>query len=423
MRLFYIENTEWTDNSGDEADGQEMLGIQLGRRIKPNKLYLSTDFEVQFILLALRKYADASFLKILTIQQIKKILAKDNFPVALGNPEFEENVCSFETLLKNSSLKDPIRIGVISPYGRNLGDTAMFFSVIKQYKKIAADLEREIEIHLVNPVLTYDVRPIYENFGYFDSIKEFPCRIDWFSGIDAYVDFVRPHLRYDVPWIDSLLELSGIPPETVPDQNKRISFDFGNDADGKLEAEWERLRSKINKPIIIFHRQSTTQIRTMPGKDYFRILREFFEISDYHFVSLTPVKFDHPRFTDLSHLSTNFRAYVKLISLADGFITVDTSLYHFADAFDIPGVVIFTSQPPDRFSKFYPFVKGFQIEGGEKLDLKSWSNDPADIEYSDGLWSKLNSEMLIDYLKEVSGKKLCGETTTTAAGYISSKTG
>lgn len=416
MRLFYIENTEWTDNSGDDADGQEMLGIQLGRKVEPNKLYLSTDFEVQFILRALHQYADPSLLKILTLRQIQKILAKDEFPIALGNPELEENVCSFETLLKNSSLKDPVRLGVISPYGRNLGDTVMFFSVIRQYKKIAADLGREIEIHLVNPVLTYDVRPTYESFGCFDSIEEFPCHIDWFSGIDAYVDFVRPHLHYDIPWIDSLFELSGIPPETVPDQNKRISFDLSDNADSILDDEWEKLRSKVNKPIIIFHRQSTTQIRTMPGKDYSRLLKEFLEITDYHFVSLTAVRFDHPRFTDLSHLSTNFRAYVKLISLADGFITVDTSLYHFADAFNVPGVVIFTSQPPDRFSKFYPFVKGFQIEGGEKLDLKSWSNDPADIEYSDGLWSKLNSEMLIDYLKEASGKKLCEETTTTAAG-------
>lgn len=416
MRLFYIENTEWTDNSGDEADGQERLGIQLGRTMKPNNLYMSTDFEVQFILRALHQYADPSLLKILTLRQIQKILAKDEFPIALGNPELEENVCSFETLLKNSSLKDPVRIGVISPYGRNLGDTVMFFSVIRQYKKIAADLGREIEIHLVNPVLTYDVRPTYESFGYFDSIKEFPCHIDWFSGIDAYVDFVRPHLRYDIPWVDSLFELSGIPPETVPDQNKRISFDLGDNADGLLDDEWEKLRSKVNKPIIIFHRESTTQIRTMPGKDYFRLLKDFLETSDYHFVSLTPIKFDHPRFTDLSYLSTNFRAYVKLISLADGFISVDTSLYHFADAFDVPGVVIFTSQPPDRFSKFYPFVKGFQIEGGEKLDLKSWSNDPADIEYSDSLWSKLDSEMLIDYLKEASGRKLSEETITTAAG-------
>lgn len=409
MKLFYVDNIEWTKNSGDGASAKEIIGLELGRRIAPQKLHIATKHEIGYISQALKKYADISLLKVLTVPVIENLLKKTDFPIALGNPSLEENCVGFEQLLANDSLKNPIKLGILSPFGRNLGDSLMFFTVVRTYKKIASDYDKEIELHLLNSVLPPGVRQTYHNSALFTSITEFPHDVNWLAGIDAYINFTRPHLRYDVPWVDSLLELSGIPPEKISGSLKRNSFDLNAEISAKLDIFWKNFKSEINSPVIIFHRESSTPIRTMPENNYLELLEEFLDLTDYHFVTFTPVKFDHPRFTDLSYLSTGFNEYVKLISLADGFITVDTSLYHFADAFDVPGVVIYTCQPPARFSKYYPFVKGFQIEGGERLELKHWSNDSADIELSDRLWSLLDAEMIVELLNEAMSERLLKE--------------
>ena len=406
MRLFYVDSIKWAENCGADANPKEVIGLELGRKMQPQKLYIATELEIDFILQALKKYGGVSNIKILKSQVIQTLLNKEQFPVALGNPLIEENCISFDEFLKSRTSKNPLKLGIISPFGRNLGDSLMFFTTVRQYEKIAADYGRQIEIHLMNAVLPSGVRQTYEKFPLFSSIREFPDDIDWFTKVDAYINFTRSHLHYDIPWVDSLLELSGITPDRISDQAKRNCFDLDEDTEKRLDIPWKNFKSRINSPVIIFHRQSSTPIRTMPGDVYHKLLLEFLDLTDYHFISLTPVKFEHPRFTDLSHLSTDLDSYIKLISLADGFITVDTSLYHFADAFDIPGVVIYTCQPPSRFSKYYPFVKGFQIEGGEKLALKHWSNDPADIEIADALWSLLDSEMITELLKSSDGGKI-----------------
>jgi hypothetical protein len=406
MRLFYVDTINWTENPGIGASPKEAIGLELGRKIEPQKLYIATDFEVEFIIKASKKFGNISDIKVLTGQVVQNLLGKSGFPIALGNPLLEKGRISFENLLEDKSIKDPIKLGVISPFGRNLGDSVMFFTIVAQYQKLAAEQGRTIEIHLMNAVLPEHIAPTYKNSPLFTSIREFPCDINFLSKVDAYINFTRPHLHYDIPWVDSLLELSGIPPEKIPDESKRNTFELDRTVSAQLDEFWEKLKSEKKPPFVIFHRESSTPIRTMPEEVYVKLLKEFLDLTDYHFVSLTPVNFTHPRFTDISQISlSGFDYYVKLISLADGFITVDTSLYHFADAFNVPGVIIYTCQPPERFSKYYPLVKGFQIEGGENLGLKSWSNDPVDIELADGLWSLLDSKMIINLFNEAQAKK------------------
>jgi hypothetical protein len=410
MRLFYVDTVKWTENHGVEATPKEVVGLKLGRKIHPQKLYIATEFEIEFIVKASKKFGNASDIKVLTSQVVQNLLKKSGFPIALGNPLLEKDHHSFEDLLANKSIKDPIKLGVISPFGYNLGDSLMFFTIVGQYRKLAAGQGRTLEVHLMNAVLPERIGPTYKTSPLFTSVQEFPCDINFLSKLDAYINFTRPHLHYDIPWVDSLLELSGIQPETIPDESKRNTFKLDEAVSAKLDEFWESFKSGKTSPFIIFHRESSTPIRTMPEDIYIKLLKEFLDSTDYHFISLTPVNFTHPRFTDLSYISfQGFNCYVKLISLVDGFIAVDTSLYHFADAFDVPGVVIYTCQPPERFSKYYPFVKGFQIEGGENLGLKHWSNDPVDIEYADGLWSLLDSKMLINLLGEVQTEKLLKE--------------
>jgi hypothetical protein len=400
MRLFYLESMGWAETQYADPTPKEAIGLELGKRLKPNKLYILTDFEIEFILRAAQRQKKASDIKVLTQDTTAALIQKRGSPISLGNSQLEPNHISFDELLQKSALNSPVKLGIISPFGRNLGDSLMFFTVVKEYERRAAKHGKKLEIHLMNAVLPDNIGPVYRKSPSFSKISEFPCDFNLLFESDAYINFCRPHLHYDIPWIDSLFELSGIKPDSVSDLNKRNLFQLETRVQNKVGNIWEKFKAEVKKPIIIFNRESSTPIRTMPESNYKKLLKEFVNLTDYHFVSLTPIDFSHSGFTDLSSVSKSFDDYTSLISFADGFITVDTSLYHFADAFNIPGVAIFTCQPPSRFSKYYPLVKSFQIAGGEKLDLKHWSNDPADIEFADGLWNLLDSQMIIDLLNE-----------------------
>jgi hypothetical protein len=405
MRLFYVESVNWAFTDFEGINPQEMIGLELGRRLQPKELYFSTDFEVQFLLKAAQRRKKTSEIKIIS-QNATTSLTQNSPPVALGNTILEENHFSFDSLLKEIFPANTIKLGVLSPFGRNLGDSLMFFTVVNEYQRRAVINKKKLEIHLFNAVLPESIGPTYRKSTCFYSISEFPCEFSLLHDLDAYIDFCRPHLHYDIPWVDSLFELSGILPDSVPLIAKRNTFTLNDTVYQEVCRFWKNFTGGIKRPVIIFNRESSTYIRTMPEKYYRKFINEFLELTDYHFVSLTPINFKHPRFTDLSSVSSSFDRYVSLVSLADGFITVDTSLYHFADAFNVPGVVIFTSQPPSRFSKYYPLVKGFQVEGGEKLDLKSWSNDPKDIKYANSLWKTIDAKTIIKHLNELLFEKL-----------------
>ena len=376
------------------------MGIQMAAKLKPHAIYLSANVDLELLAIAAKASGNSSSLKVIKMQSQRDLLNRGCYPKMLGGRFEESGGIDFVDFIENFGLDRPVKLGFVSPYGRSLGDSVIFLTLVKELFRLAASRKKELQLHLISISMLENIEKLYRNSGLFETVNSLPYLLNDFAEFDAYIDFIRSHLHINIPWIDSLFEMSGIKPETVELDARRNEFQLNVSVQEQIEKKWQELKKSTGKPIIIFHREASTPIRSMPKEIYINWVKTLAEKTDYHFVSLTPVDFDHPRFTDISELSCSLDHYAALIAKADGFITVDTSFYHIADAFSTPGVVLFTTNALYRFAQYYPFIKSLQLEGGDKLKMMHWSNNPTDIEYAESLWSSLDFDKVVLMLKE-----------------------
>jgi ADP-heptose:LPS heptosyltransferase len=106
----------------------------------------------------------------------------------------------------------------------------------------------------------------------------------------------------------------------------------------------------------------------------------------------------------LANYSQNLDRFAGIISLVDAIITVDTSTYHLADAFDKPTIVLFTSIEPDHRIRYYPHVRGIMLEeeGGPIYGQHKLSKDKGEgrkqMVHVNDLW---NSVKIPDVLRNI----------------------
>lgn len=404
MRVFYLEDTEWINGFSGEKSDKTGLGYELAGKLRANSPYIASKLELELLTLA-AKHARTSALKIITLEAQDKLFAGNKFTELLGNHDAENERYDFDDFVERFENGKTIKICFTIPFGRALGDTVIFFSVVAELRRRIRNAGRDVEFHLITISPTESVEHLFRRSNLFSSISYLPYSLDDLKQFDACIDFIRNHLHIENTWIDSLFELCGIRPETVPAQSKRYDMKPDSEVLKRLSGFLSELRKEKGKPLIIFHREASTAIRSIPLPVCRSLLTAMSEISDYHFVSLKPLDFDHPCFTDISHLSTDLDHYISLVSLADGFITIDTSLYHFADAVGTPGVTIFTTTEPFRFAAYYPSIKKIQLAGADELGTIYWSNEKTDIAFVDGLWSSMKAEALVELLQEaITGK-------------------
>jgi ADP-heptose:LPS heptosyltransferase len=158
------------------------------------------------------------------------------------------------------------------------------------------------------------------------------------------------------------------------------------------------------RPILLFHHTSTSPIRQIPKPIAQQFVREIIENSDYFVVSADKLDYRHDRFMCLANYSQNLDRFAGIISLVDAIITVDTSTYHLADAFDKPTIVLFTSIEPDHRIRYYPHVRGIMLEeeGGPIYGQHKLSKDKGEgrkqMVHVNDLW---NSVKIPDVLRNI----------------------
>ena len=72
---------------------------------------------------------------------------------------------------------------------------------------------------------------------------------------------------------------------------------------------------------------------------------------------------------DLSKLSRSVFDYIYVISKMDAMVTVDTSTYHIADAFDIPTVILGTTFAAEVYPRYYPYVGTYLLPGAKSTSF------------------------------------------------------
>lgn len=339
-----------------------------------------------------------SLIRLLSDRDQKRTLSLPGMPIRLGAGKPGDP--SLETQLDGASLRRHPRIALLNPFGFALGDTIVALSTIREFQRRLEQRVGAIQLDVLQHPDNVETEELYLQSGLVRAVYHLPVPLSFLAQYDAYVDFSSDIVSRRLCWVDDMLEMLGIDHTSVPAQRKRNSLTIQPSAVGSLAARIARLRSRAS-PIVLFHGSASEGIRSMPESLMRTFLEEILERTDWIVVSVHPVPVRHSRVLDWSSLSTSFQRFAYVISQMDAFLCVDTCVYHVADAFDVPGVVLFTTVPPHLRTPRYPGVHGILL-GGETNKLagpqRAQVDEPA---YVGSLWAELDVGGVVRSLQDV----------------------
>jgi len=337
------------------------------------------------------------------------LLSGCNPPKNLGNFEEDEyKYRSFEQKLKYFEGKNNIKIAVFlsSALGDILTALRALNLLYNELSKYIADIK--IDVFMED---SKNYKQAVSQESIVNNIYQLPITVENFCKYDAYADLDKilnqekfAHFQKQ-PMIDLYLENFSLNKTYIPDEKKRPLIKLNKKVVDELDSTFKDLKT-AGKKLLLFHPLSSGALRSIPDKKIPDILDKIINNSDYLVCSVCNLDYNNPKLINLTHLSTDFEHYAGIISNMDAIITVDTSIYHIADSFDIPSVVIFTSIAPEYRIKYYPFTEGILFEDNTRISGKHLSIDKDDIDFvSELIESKLDVNLILNKLSELEKKK------------------
>jgi ADP-heptose:LPS heptosyltransferase len=279
----------------------------------------------------------------------------------------------------------------------------------EQVREILKGSEVSITMFQLNPMR---LAPITKQWHpKFQQIFMMPNRHQRLLDHDMFIDFGSLLLRENFgnqPMIDFFFEALSIDSESVPLERKRIKYKLpeNSELNKKLDQVFNVIKSQ-GKPILLFHHKSTSPIRQMSDERARQCVRNILDNSDYFVISACGLELSDKRFMDLQSYSKGIDGFASIISRVNSIITVDTSTYHMADAFNIPTVVLFTSIEPEYRIKYYPYVRGIMLEeksgplyGRHKMSKKQEAADK-ELKIVDERFEKLDIKKALKELESI----------------------
>lgn len=336
-------------------------------------------------------------------------------PKIIEHPEFPHHIGfykSWDKMISEVKQKYPgngkLSLALSNGMSNAIGDHLIGMSAFTYWReKLIKDLDREIDIsfYQLNP---YRVAPVTkQHSGKYQHIYMLPNRLMRFMEHDLFVDLGTLLLRENFgtqPMIDFFFEALSINPNDVPPEAKRNQFKVLPEINAKLDNIFRVIRSK-KRPILLFHRTSTSPIRHMSDERARRMIADIIKESDYFVVSADRLEYQNARFMDLSQYSPDLDNFAGIISKVDGIATVDTSTYHISDAFSVPTVSMFTTINPDYRIRYYPYNQPIELEkeggklyGRHKAD-KDEKKAREEIAYVDQMWDRVTASMILEKLE------------------------
>jgi hypothetical protein len=261
--------------------------------------------------------------------------------------------------------KSPLRLSIINGFGTGMSDYIIGMTAWREVlRRLGRFGFREIDVEMwVRPSGYKSAREVCVADRSMDRVEVLPMPIRRFEDRDAFWDLSglldRPTAGKK-PTIDFFLELLGVDPAGVPARDKRNRISLPLPIVKEVGDALQNLTSRY----LILHPMSGDLLRNMPVDVFRRLCRMVVERLDCDVATLVPLPRMHERHLDLSAISSRgYLQYCGLVQRSVGLISVDTSVYHIADAFNVPAVVVFSTFHPKLRSAYYPRVEGLILPG------------------------------------------------------------
>lgn len=266
--------------------------------------------------------------------------------------------------------KKRLRIAIINGFGTGMGDSLVGLSAFRHVYPLLAEHCEELHIDAyirADGIARLDL--LYRQYPMLRRVRLMPLSLAEFCAYDAFFDCSAVIYRYDahgpVPMLDYYLHLLGLEPAQIPSAEKRNLLPLQQTVYEDLQAHLLSLRAR--GPLLLFHPQTSTETRSIPPATQRRLLDYLLEQTDYEIIALTPIAYpEHAKVHDLSRLSSSFLHLSALVAQMDALISADTVVYHIADAFHIPGVVLFSTIDPALRLPYYPTLRGILLKGARE---------------------------------------------------------
>ena len=294
--------------------------------------------------------------------------------VKLRREVYGDDPVSISDQLETLGSRSHLRLAFMSP-GNGIGDSVVAISAIRLFvQKLLGNFD-DVSIDVLLPVISnwnhISIRSLLLKEKWLNQVVSFPITIDQLRQYDAFIDnaggFRRSYF-YEKSIMDGFLYKFGVPEGQVDEEAKRNHIEF-MPKDVSRELRKRISNAKKAKPLLLFHPLANSKIRSVPKhkiEDVLNAIKRQFP--DYGIVTVNALK-NVSGVMDISKLSRSVFDYIYVISKMDAMVTVDTSTYHIADAFDIPTVILGTTFAADIYPRHYPYVGTYMLPGAENTSF------------------------------------------------------
>lgn len=355
-------------------------------RVAPETLYFCTDRELREITEILREQSKGTILRVIQREMSDALLYKIGTPPRFGAPAADREATPLSVQLRGFTQGTSLRIAVLTPYEASIGDGLLFCALVRCLKHTIAMEGYAVTIQLFQKFLSREIAQLYEESGCFEEIHDLPAPLADLQRFDGYFDLSSRYGSDKVHWVDGLLELCGVAWTKIPNYLKRPQFNVAPSVGSYLQKVREELKG-LDRPIVLFHPEASTPIRSIPPAKIGQLLTRLLCRLNGTIVTVVPIPFHNERLKDLSRMSVSIQHLAHLISMADIFLSVDTSIYHLAAALSVPGVVLFTTIASHLRLTYYPDMAAVDLAPPSgALSNIHFSADPEVLQETASWW-------------------------------------
>lgn len=299
-----------------------------------------------------------------------------------GRPPAPMHFRALDNQLKPFRGKESVKLAIINGFGVGVGDNLVGLTAFREVReRLATAGIREAHVELwVRPSGYDNAVAVSDMHGGIDQVEMLPVPVARFRQLDGYWDLGglvdRPGATR-LCTVDFFLELMGIDPSGVTREDKRNRLSLSIPVVKDVGDATRELTSRY----LILHPLSRSVQRNMPAEVFRELAARLVRATDMDVASVVPVPKMHDRHVDLSAISgRSFPHYCTVVKNASAVVSVDTSIYHVADCFSVPSVVIFSTVMPELRARYYPHVAGIPLPGlGSDNPLALWPR--LDLDY------------------------------------------
>ena len=324
------------------------------------------------------------------------------------NKELEEE--KYFNLKKIKTNKKTIKLGIVNGFGNAIGSYIQGINSLIILDKLLKDVYnfRKIEFNLyirstnisnyfykILVIIAKEI-DINVNFYFLPVKSSIILKNDYIIDNSGYIKDIN-YNKYTI--VDFFLYKYNIDFKNLqePKNNHFLQNIIMKNIDKTFANEIKNLF--CDDKTILIHPLSSTKLRNMPRNTAIKLIDLIIKSTDYKVITTVNLNYKNKNFIDISHISNKFFNFCYAIYKVDKIITVGTSTYHIAAAFEKETLLIPVVYSDIKNIKNYKNTKLYILPGLNKTPYfyKHKDNEISNVELS-SIWNKIEYENVLAHI-------------------------